>query len=76
MTIAELVTLIGQGGVIPLFIIILYTGVKKKWVFGWYLTELLNDRNEWKEAALHGTRVASRAVDLAASGEVSDAGTS
>jgi len=54
--------LTGPGGLLVALLIIIYTGVRKLWVFGWYAKEILQDREEWKEAALRGTRVAERVV--------------
>lgn len=48
-----------------LALVILYAGWKKWWVFGWQYRDLERDRNEWKNAALNGTLVARKAVDLA-----------
>lgn len=60
---AELIRLLtGPGGLLVALLVIIYTGVKKLWVFGWYAKELRADREEWKEAALRGTRVAERVV--------------
>lgn len=72
MDVKTIVELISQGGLIPVLILLLFAGHKKWIVPGWYVKEILNDRNEWKEAALHGTRIASRAVDLAAAGKDSN----
>lgn len=54
--------LLGPGGLLVALLIIIYTGIKKIWVFGWYAREVRADRDEWKEAALRGTRVAERVV--------------
>lgn len=54
--------LTGPGGLLVALLVIIYTGVKKLWVFGWYAREIRADRDEWKEAALRGTRVAERVV--------------
>ena len=54
--------LTGPGGLLVALLIIIYTGVRKLWVFGWYAKEVMQDREEWKEAALRGTRVAERVV--------------
>ena len=54
--------LLGPGGLLVALIIIIFTGVRKIWVFGWYAKEMKADRDEWKEAALRGTRVAERVV--------------
>jgi len=54
--------LLGPGGLLVALLVIIYTGVRKIWVFGWYAREVKADRDEWKEAALRGTRVAERVV--------------
>lgn len=56
--------LTGPGGLLVALLIIIYTGVRKLWVFGWYAKEIRADRDEWKEAALRGTRVAERVVSV------------
>ena len=60
---ADLIDLLtGPGGLLVALLVIIYTGVRKLWVFGWYAKELRADLEEWKEAALRGTRVAERVV--------------
>ena len=39
--------LTGPGGLLVALLIIIYTGVRKLWVFGWYAKEILQDREEW-----------------------------
>lgn len=56
--------LLGPGGLLVALLIIIFTGMKGMWVFGWYVRELRDDRDEWKEAALRGTRVAERVVSV------------
>ena len=62
---AELIRILtGPGGLLVALLVIIFTGMKKKWVFGWYAREIREDRDEWKEAALRGTRVAERVVSV------------
>lgn len=56
---------IQSGGLIGLFIIILWGGIKKWWVFGWQYNELKErqvkmgeELNGWKELALRSTNLA------------------
>lgn len=64
--------LTGPGGLLVALLIIIYTGVKKIWVFGWYAKEVRSDRDEWKEAALRGTRITERVVTQQEEGRKSD----
>lgn len=61
---SDLTTLdyISRAGVIVLLIIIIYGGYKKWWVFGWQYKECVDEKNEWKEAALKSTHTAESAV--------------
>lgn len=58
-------TLLGPAGALVFAILVLYGGWRKWWVFGWQYREAISEKEEWKRAALEGTRVASKAVDLA-----------
>ena len=61
----QLITLLtGPGGLLVAFIFALFTGMKKKWVFGWYAKELREDRDEWKQAALKSLTVGERVVTV------------
>lgn len=61
----HLVTLLlGPGGALVLALFILFGGWKKWWVFGWTYKDCIAEKNEWKEAALRGTRVAEKAVTI------------
>lgn len=63
----EILKIISEAGVIGLLIVIVWTGLTKKWVFGWYAEEIIKDRDEWKEAAKSGTYLAKTAVNTAES---------
>lgn len=54
--------LLGPFGTLVLTLLILYGGRRKWWVFGWYAQEVAKERDEWKEAALRGTRIAEVVV--------------
>ena len=68
---------IGPSGALALLLVILWAGARGTWVFGRELKhlddryekallDLRTDRDEWKQIALHGTALASKAVDVAA----------
>lgn len=57
-----LTLLLGPAGVTVLLLLITFGGWKKWWVFGWQYKDMEAEKNEWKEAALRGTRVAERVV--------------
>lgn len=57
----QLITLLtGPGGLLVALLVIIFTGMKRYWVFGWYAREIKQDRDEWKDAAIKGTYVAER----------------
>lgn len=58
-----LTLLLGPAGVTVLLLVITFGGWKKWWVFGWQYKDMETEKNEWKEAALRGTRVAERVVN-------------
>lgn len=61
----QLITLLtGPGGLLVALLIIIFTGMRGMWVFGWYVEELREDRDEWKSAALKGTSIAERVVTV------------
>lgn len=60
-------TILGPSGALVFAILVLYGGWRKWWVFGWQYRDAISERDEWKKAALDGTRVAKRAFDLAQS---------
>lgn len=56
---------IQSGGLVGLFIIILWGGIKKWWVFGWQYNELRErlaklevEKDGWKELALRSANLA------------------
>jgi hypothetical protein len=55
--------LVSSGGIVALLIIMLLGGARQWWVFGWQYEQMRDDRDRWRELALHGSDLASRAVD-------------
>ena len=62
---AEAIKFIGDVGVLGLLILIIYGGIKQKWVYGWQYREIVADRDEWKQIALRGTALAEQATHVA-----------
>lgn len=56
--------LLGPFGTLVLSLLILFGGWKRWWVFGWHYRETVEEKNEWKEAALRGTAIAERVVTI------------
>lgn len=50
--------LLGPFGTLVLSLLIIFGGWKRWWVFGWHYHEVKKERDEWKEAALRGTKIA------------------
>lgn len=43
-------------------VIVIYTGVRRLWVFGWLYSEKAKEADQWREMALRGTTLAEKAV--------------
>ena len=67
MTLQEFLGIASDAGLLGFLIFVIWSGLKKKWVFGWYAEEVAQDRDEWKEAAKAGTYLARTAVTTAES---------
>lgn len=59
------VDLVSQGGSVALLLFIIWSGIKKLWVWGWLYFAVVEDRDEWKELALDLLRTAQVAVQVA-----------
>jgi Mn2+/Fe2+ NRAMP family transporter len=60
----SIITLItGPGGALVFALVLLWAGARKYWVFGWTYRDCVEEKNEWKKAAMRGVAVAERAVD-------------
>lgn len=57
--------LLGPFGTLVLSLVILVTGWKRMWVFGWHYQEEVEEKKEWKEIALRGTRIAEKSAATA-----------
>lgn len=52
-------------GVVALLIFILFSGMKRWWVFGWTYKEERERSQEWRDLALTGTRIAEHIAENA-----------
>lgn len=61
MDFEQIVTTVSDVGVIALLVFIIYSGMKKWWVWGWHYKELRefsdNEINFWRNAALRALNV-------------------
>ena len=64
----ELISVISDFGVIGLLVVIIATGFRRYWVFGWVYDQVRAERDEWKAMALEGCDLAERAVTPARRG--------
>lgn len=71
LTIQEALKYISQAGVLGLLTVIIFGGYKKWWVFGWIYKDAEartakaeQERDDWRDLALHGTSLAEQTVDL------------
>lgn len=53
---------VSKAGVVVILIVILYGGWRRWWVFGWQYRDCVDEKNEWKEAALKSTHIAESAA--------------
>jgi hypothetical protein len=51
--------LLGPGGLLVGLMIVIYTGVRKMWVFGWMYAEKSKEADRWRDMALRGTSLAA-----------------
>lgn len=81
ITIGQIISWISDFGVIALFIILLVTGMRGDWVFGWVHRDLVqritadnvrlqNDNQKYINLALNGTLLANKAITLAEAPQV------
>jgi hypothetical protein len=52
------------GGLVGFLLVTLWTGLKRKWVFGWQHEECIQEKLEWKRLALRGTDLADDGVKV------------
>ena len=60
--------LLGQGGLLVALLVVIVTGTKRIWVFGWLYQEKKKEMEQWRELALRGTTLAEKAVKVVDSG--------
>lgn len=61
-TIQQIVNLVSSGSIVTTLLVILYTGAKGQWVFGWVYNQEKARAEEWRSLALNGTHVLGAAV--------------
>jgi hypothetical protein len=71
LDVATVLRYINTAGVIGFLTVTLYGGYKKWWVFGWQFKDAEErnkkteeERDGWRDIALHGTNLAEQTVDL------------
>jgi hypothetical protein len=65
MTIAEVLELITQGGVVALLVLIVVGGMRRWYVWSWQYREQQRDLEEWKAMALGNLGLADYAARAA-----------
>jgi hypothetical protein len=50
-------------GLAGLLLVILWTGAKRWWVFGWIYEDKKRESEEWKRLALAGTNIAAKVTE-------------
>lgn len=66
VSLGDIIKTIGDLGVMGLLVVLMYGGIKRWWVYGWQYSEMVADRDQWKEMALRGTELAERATNTVA----------
>ena len=68
----EIVDLVSKGGLLGACVIVIITGFKGYWVFGWVhkqvrddLAKMQDERDQWRDLALTGSELAVRATKIA-----------
>jgi len=57
-----------RAGVIGLLVLILVSGARRGWVWGYQLQEMQIDRDRWRDLALRSMGQANRSMDVAQRG--------
>lgn len=65
MTLVDLLKIINSAGLVGLLSLVLISGAKGWWVFGWIYREKCESEEEWKRQALRGASNAEKATSLA-----------
>lgn len=52
------IQVVQTGGMVGLLITVLLGGHRKWWVFGWRYSEVVKERDEWRELALRSANLA------------------
>lgn len=68
VTIAEMLGIVKDAGVIGLLVIVVAGGARCWWVYGWVYRAACEERDWWRRAAVEGTNIAERALSQAEKG--------
>ena len=55
-------TYLSRGGILGLLALIIVSGMKQVWVWGWMYRQAVADRDEWKTRWLKAAELAEQAV--------------
>jgi hypothetical protein len=59
------IPLVERFGVpVTMLLVVVLTGARKWWAYGWYVAAVERDRDFWRGLALQGTALAERQQDL------------
>ena len=64
--VASVLDALSKGGLLAGLLVVLVGGAKQWWVFGWQFEMMRQDRDQWRSLALHGSELASKAVETLA----------
>jgi hypothetical protein len=63
----SIIDVVNSGGVAALLIAVIIGGARRWWVFGWQYDAVSTERDHWREMAMHGNELASKATDAVGS---------
>jgi hypothetical protein len=61
-TVNSILDFLTRGGSASALILIVVSGAKKAWVFGWTYQDLQTDRDRWQQLALKNLKIAETTV--------------
>jgi hypothetical protein len=64
MDFTELASYVNDLGLVGLLLIIIVTGIRQIWVFGWVYVSVVKERDEWKRIALESYHLLEKTTDI------------
>lgn len=61
---ADILKYLNSAGVLGVLILAIIGGYRRWWVYGWLYKQMEQERDDWRNLALHGTKIAEQTVDL------------